>query len=64
MKQTEAQLRASKKYRDKFELIQIRVPQGEKEQIAAHAQESGESVNSFVKRAIAETMARDNEKNK
>ena len=48
----------------KFELIQIRVPQGEKEQIAAHAQKTGESMNRFVKRAISETMARDNEKAK
>ena len=30
MKQTEAQLRASKKYHEKLENIQLRVPKGEK----------------------------------
>ena len=33
MKQTEAQLRASKKYHEKLENIQLRVPKGEKEKI-------------------------------
>ena len=33
MKQTEAQLRASKKYHEKFENIHLRVPKGEKEKI-------------------------------
>lgn len=59
MAQTEAQLRASKKYHQKFDDLRIRVPAGEKQFIDAHAAEMGESTNSFVRRAIAETMERD-----
>lgn len=59
MAQTEAQLRASKKYHQKFDNLQIRVPQGEKEHIAQHAAERNESLNTFVRRAISETMERD-----
>lgn len=60
MGQTEAQLRASKKYRDKFDNILIRVPSGEKEVIAMYATSKGESINAFVRRAIAEAMEQDN----
>ena len=62
MTASEAQLRAAKKYQQKFNKVQIRVPDEEKEQIDAHANKMGESVNSFVRRAIAETMERDNQK--
>lgn len=60
MGQTEAQLRASKKYHQKLDNIQVRVPQGEKAVIADHAAARGESLNGFVRRAISETMERDN----
>ena len=63
MPQTEAQLRASRKYHEKFDNLRIRVPAGEKEVIDQHAASNGESLNSFVRRAIAETMKRDKEKN-
>ena len=59
MAQTEAQLRASKKYHEKFDDLRIRVPGGEKANIDAHAKSMGESTNSFVRRAIEETMERD-----
>lgn len=59
---SESQLRASKKYHSKFERIYIRVSLEEKEAIEAHAEETGESVNSFVRRAVAETMERDETK--
>ena len=59
MAQTEAQLRASKKYHEKLDNIQIRVPGGEKEIISKHAANMGESLNGFVRRAINETMERD-----
>ena len=62
MAQTEAQLRASKKYHEKFDNLQIRVPGGEKEMISHHAAGMGESLNSFVRRAISETMKRDQQK--
>ena len=45
MAASEAQLRASKKYQQKFDKVQIRVPHDEKEQIDAHAERMGESVN-------------------
>lgn len=60
MSKTEAQLRANKKYFEKFDLIRIRVPLGEKDKIAAYAKSKGESVTSFVRRAIEETIKNDN----
>lgn len=63
MAQTEAQLRASKKYHEKFDDLRIRVPGGEKANIDAHAKSMGESTNSFVRRAIEETMERDKASN-
>ncbi len=56
---SESQLRASKKYHAKFERIYIRVSAEEKEAIEAYAEEIGESVNTFVRRAVAETMERE-----
>lgn len=56
---SEARIRATKKYHDKFERIQIRVSPEEKEAIETHAEEIGESVNSFVRRAVVETMERE-----
>ena len=56
---TEAQLRANQKYHEKFERIQIRVSPEEKAAIEAYAEEIGESVNSFVRRVVAETIARE-----
>ena len=50
---------ATNKYRSKFDLFQIRVPLGQRAQIAAHAALNGESINAFINRAIQETMARD-----
>ena len=62
MKQTEAQLRASKKYHEKLENIQLRVPKGEKGNIAEHAKARGESTNAFIYRAVKETIARNEQK--
>ena len=62
MTQTEAQLRASKKYHEKLENIQLRVPKGEKGNIAEHAKARGESTNAFIYRAVKETIARDKQK--
>lgn len=59
MAQTEAQLRATKKYLQKFEDLRIRVPQGEKDLIVRHAAEQNESLNGFVRRAISETIEHD-----
>lgn len=59
MAQTEAQLRAAKKYRKKFEYLQARVSEEEKEAISNHATATGESLNAFIRRAISEAMERD-----
>lgn len=59
---SEARLRATKKYQDKFERVQIRVTREEKELLEQHTETIGESVNSFVRRAIAETIERDQKK--
>lgn len=62
MKQTEAQLKASKKYHEKLENIQLRVPKGEKGKITEHAREQGESTNAFIYRAVNEAIERDKQK--
>ena len=51
---------ATNKYRAKFSMIQIRVQQEERDRIAEHAASRGESMNAFIKRAVRETMERDN----
>lgn len=51
--------KATNKYRQKFDLLQIRVEQGDRDIISKHAKEHGESVNKFINRAIKETMERD-----
>jgi uncharacterized protein (DUF1778 family) len=54
------QQKAVAKYNAKnYERIELRVSMGQKEQIKAHAESRGESVNAFVNRAIDETMERD-----
>lgn len=59
-KYTEARRRANEKYNDKaYEEIKVRVKAGEKDVIKAHAEKTGESVNAFIGRAIAETIERD-----
>lgn len=59
---TDARKRANEKYlKETVEDIRIRVPKGQKKVIKAHADMQGESMNSFVIRAIDETMERDKE---
>ena len=58
-KVSEAQRKATDKYLEKFDEIRIRVPAGRKAEIKAHAEKRGQSVNSFIGRAIDETMERD-----
>ena len=57
---SEARKRANETYLKTQDEIKIRVPQGQKAEIQAHAEARGESLNGFVKRAIAETIERDN----
>ncbi|MCI8595003.1 MAG: ribbon-helix-helix protein, CopG family [Oscillospiraceae bacterium] len=39
--------------------INLTVPKGRKDEIKAHAERRGESVNAFIKRAIDETIERE-----
>lgn len=64
MAASEAQLRANKKYLQKQDHIQLRVPSGEKEKIAAFAAEKGMSLNSFIRQSISDAMAKDSNSNR
>lgn len=58
---SKAQQRATNKYKkNNYDRIEIVVPKGRKDEIQAHAEARGESVNGFIGRAISETMERDN----
>lgn len=58
--QTDARRKANQKYlKESVEDIRIRVPRGQKEVYKAYADSQGESLNSFVIRAMNETMERD-----
>ena len=58
---SKAQQKATNKYKkanyDRMELI---VPKGRKDEIKAHAESQGQSVNGFINSAIDEKMERDN----
>ena len=55
-----AQRKATDKYLEKFDEMRVRVPAGEKSIFKAHAESQGESLNSYIIRAMKETMERDN----
>lgn len=58
---TEARKAANAKYEaETVERISLVLQKGEKSLIKAHAEACNESVNGFIKRAISETMERDN----
>ena len=52
MPKTEAEKKANKKYLEKLDVIYLRLTPEEKEQISSYAKSKGESVNSFVIRAV------------
>ncbi len=55
---TEARKKANEKYlKESVEDIRIRVPKGDKAKVQEHAATMGESMNSFVVRAIKNEMA-------
>lgn len=59
---SKAQMKATAKYmKNNYDEIKIRVPKGDKAMIKAHADDHGESVNEFIKRAITEAIQRDNQ---
>ena len=58
---SKANQRAVAKYtKSHYDDIKVRVPKGEREKIQIHAEKRAETVNSFIKRAIKETIERDN----
>ena len=57
---SKAQQRATAKYvKENYDRIEVKVPKGDKELYKAHAEQQGESLNEFAKRAMRETMERD-----
>ena len=56
------QKKALKKYLNKFYEFKVRIPLDEKDALVKHASKTGESLSSFVKRAIKETMKNDKKK--
>lgn len=46
---------------EKLDRVNLTMPKGQKDIAKAHAEARGESLNSFINRAIAETMERDQE---
>lgn len=57
---SKAQQKAVAKYmKSNYDELKVRVPKGKKDEIKSHAEKHGESLNSFVNRAIDETMKRD-----
>lgn len=63
MASTEAQRRASKKWQDeKVDDIRFRAPKGKRQEIRAHAESQGETMNGFLNRAVNETIERDHNK--
>ncbi len=56
---SKAQTRATAKYNAKaYEEIKLRVKNGQKEEITAHAKALGLSLNGYINRLIAEDMKR------
>lgn len=57
---SKAQQRAVHKYvKENYDRAEITMPKGKKDRIKAHAEARGESVNSFINRAIDEAIQRD-----
>ncbi len=47
--------------KESYDRINLTVPKGQKEVIRLHAEAKGEKVNTFICRAIKETIAHDNQ---
>lgn len=59
---TKARAAANKRYLANQAWVKLRVSTEDKEAIQVHAAAHGESVNAFIKRAIQETIERDQQK--
>ena len=59
-KVSKSQQKAVNKYvKTNYDRVNVTMPKGRKDEIKAHAESKGESVNGFINRAITETMERD-----
>lgn len=59
---SKAQQKAVHKYvKSNYDRMELTVPKGRKDEIKAHAEAQGESVNGFINRAVTETIERDKE---
>lgn len=59
-KYTEARKAGNRKWdAANLDRVSVAMPKGRKDEIKAHAEKSGESVNAFINRAIDETMERE-----
>lgn len=58
---TEAEIRAQKKYMEKFCEVKVRMTAERRSTVQEHAAAMGESATAFINRAIDETMKHDNE---
>ena len=59
---SKAQQKATNKYiAGNYDRINLTLPKGKKDEIKAHAESKGESVNAFINRAIDGQMERDND---
>jgi len=57
---SKAQHDAVTRYKQKnYDRLELRTQKGQREEIKAHAERIGESMNAFLLRAIKETMQRD-----
>lgn len=59
MAASESQQRAIRKYHEKLQRLYIWLSPEQKDLIASHTEKTGESINAFVHRAIAETIEND-----
>lgn len=51
---------AHRKANERYDEIKVRVPQGHKAELQAHAEQQNESLNEFINRAIDTQVERDN----
>lgn len=59
---SKAQQACVNKYvKNNYDRVNVTMPKGRKEEIKAHAESKGESVNAFINRAIDETLTREAE---
>ena len=62
MPATNAQKKATEKYKEKLEEVRFYVPKGGKQEIKDHATAQGVSLNEYLRNAVKEAMERDDNK--